>query len=108
MVLTVRRRTTGAKDSHGNAAVTYAAGTDWTVRGMAPGAFSEDGSQNRDRLEVVWTVYADKSDDMPSALDRVEALGETYEVSGEPQDWTLGPWANPVAGVVVELKRMEG
>jgi hypothetical protein len=108
MILTVRRRTAGTRDAHGNVAVTYAAGTPWTVRGVAPGAMLEPAVPNRDRSDIAWTVYADASPDVPGALDRVEWDGVTYEVDGTPKDWTHGPWENPAAGVVVELKRMEG
>ena len=89
-------------------AATFAPPAPWMVRGLAPGAFNEDGTQNRDRVEIVWTVYADKSEDVPTERDRVIVGGDSFEVNGRPQDWTLGPWENPVAGVVVELKRMEG
>ena len=42
------------------------------------------------------------------AMDRVVWRGEEFEVDGEVADYTSGPWRNPVAGVVINLKRAEG
>ena len=41
-------------------------------------------------------------------MDRVVWRGEEFEVDGEVGDYTSGPWRNPVAGVVINLKRAEG
>lgn len=106
--LQVKRRQAGSKDSHGNKAVTYAAPADWVVRGYAPGANVEGTDLHRDLSVVLWTVYADATDDVPGELDLVVLNGVDYAVEGRPADWTHGPWHNPVAGVVVELKRAEG
>jgi hypothetical protein len=106
--LGVRRRETGSDDDHGNAEATYGAAEDWVVRGYAPGANNEGGDPARDLSNILWTVYADASDDVPGELDLVVLEGDEYAVEGRPADWTHGPWFNPVAGVVVELKRAEG
>lgn len=103
--LGVERRTAAATRS---TPATFAAPAPWEVRAFAPGAFNEDGSQNRDRVEVAWTVYADKSDDAPTVFDRVTLLGKSFDVNGEPQDWTHGLGSSSFAGIVVELKRTEG
>jgi hypothetical protein len=107
--LQVRRRQVGAKDKHGNKVTTYASPEPWTVRGYAPGANVEaNANLHRDLSIILWTVYADASDDAPGELDHVLINGVEYAVEGRPADWTHGPWHNPVAGIVVELKRAEG
>lgn len=105
MQLHVRRFTSAATRS---TPAQFADPAPWEVRGVAPGAMVEPGDPNRDRSDIAWTVYADASDDVPTERDRVDFLGDTYEVAGRPADWTHGPWENPAAGVVVELKRTEG
>ena len=40
--------------------------------------------------------------------DLVVVDGKDYPVDGQPDDWTRGPWANPVAGITVYLRRVEG
>lgn len=108
MILYVRRLTSGAEDAHGNAARTFAAPVEWEVWGVAPGGMAEPYYPNRDLSDIAWTVFAPASDDVPTGRDRVDFEGETYEVNGDPKDWTHGPWEHPAAGVVVELKRAEG
>lgn len=111
--LGVKRRQIGAKDEHGKPAKTYAAATDWSVYGYAPGASGPglDGGTdrpNRDLSIVQWTVYAPADDSAPTELDRVVLDGDEYDVFERPADWTKGPWPHPTAGLVVLLKRAEG
>jgi hypothetical protein len=68
----------------------------------------EPGQTNRDLSVVAFTVYSPASADLPGARDLVTLDGADYAVNGTPKDWTRGPWANPSAGVVVELRRVEG
>lgn len=107
-LLQVRRLQLGAEDAHGNQAEAHGDPEPWTVRGYAPGANVENGDPHRDLSVILWTVYADVSADIPAERDLVVLGGVEYAVEGRPADWTKGPWANPVAGVVVELKRAEG
>lgn len=106
--LGVRRLIVGSEDSHGNAVKSYAPATDWVVRGYAPAANTEGTDPARDTSQILWTIYADATTDIPGELDLVVLGGVEYAVEGRPADWTHGPWFNPVAGVVVELKRVEG
>jgi hypothetical protein len=57
---------------------------------------------------IAYVIQADKTTDMPGYRDVVVVDGKDYPVDGQPDDWTRGPWANPVAGVTVYLKRVEG
>lgn len=107
-VLGVRRRQEGATDSHGNPVATYSAAADWAVWALAPGASAEPGQQGRDLSLIAWTVYAPKGDDAPGVRDRVVLDGREFEVDGEHEDWTRGPWPHPTAGIVVLLRLAEG
>lgn len=106
--LHVRRLELGDEDRHGNKAKTFGTAVPWVVRGYAPGANVENGDPHRDLSTILWTVYADANDDLPTEHDLVVLNGDEYAVEGRPADWTHGPWFNPVAGAVVELKRPEG
>lgn len=107
--LQVRRLVLGpGKDKHGNLVETFGDPQEWVVRGYAPGANVENGDPHRDLSIILWTVYADSSPQLPRERDHVVLGGDEYAVEGRPGDWTHGPWDNPVAGVVVELKRAEG
>lgn len=105
--LQVRRRTLGVADPHGNQSEVLGAAEDWPVWWIAPGPVLED-LVARDSSVVEWSVGAPKSDDVPGEKDVVVFQGVEYPVNGRPKDWTLGPFPNPVAGVVVELRRVEG
>ena len=105
--VTIRARTEGAKDAFGNVTVSWPE-RDWLVRSVAPGAMADPSDPNRDRGNIAYTVHADADSRPPTRLDKVVIDGEPFDVDGDPQDWTRGPWPNPVAGVVVELKRSEG
>lgn len=98
----------GEPDAHGNTAATYGDPESWVVRGLAPGAMDEPGNANRDLSLIEWTVYADANDSAPGERDLVLVDGDEFTVEGRPSDWTRGPWANPAAGLVIELRRAEG
>ena len=105
--VTIRARAEGVKDAFGNATTTWAS-RHWWVRSIAPGAMADPANPNRDLGEVAYTIHADADSSPPGRLDEVEVGGEVFVVDGDPGNWTNGPWPNPVAGVVVELKRSEG
>ena len=105
--LNVLRRTEGSPDAHGNPVVVWSSPAPWIVRAVAPGASVDANQPNRDASLIEWTVYADSSDSLPAARDRVVVDGADFEVASTPADWTRGPWPHPTAGVVVELKRWE-
>ena len=103
--LTVRRYSSTQEDEYGNAVPVWAE-EEIAVHGMAPGAIDlEDVTRNAE--EVSWTVYA-PAGTVVRTQDTVLIDGDEYQVIGRVKDWSQGPWANPVAGVVFELKRTEG
>ena len=110
--LFVRKYQAGAQDPMGNAEGGLGAPMVWWVRSIDPVSSREPGRENRDLSQIAFTIHADKSGTVPSArdvviVDRGDGPKE-YQVDGEPDDWTQGPWANPAAGVTVWVKRLEG
>jgi hypothetical protein len=106
--LAIRRLTDGTPDRYGNATDTLSAAEDWWVWGIAPGDNTEPGEPNRDRSDIVWTVFAPADGYGPTERDVVQVDGEDFQVEGRPEDWTRGPFGPGNAGLVVKLKRMEG
>lgn len=95
-------------DELGNYPEGLADPVDWMVRSVDPVSNREPGRDHRDLATIAFTVHADKSALVPSYRDVVIYGGKEYPVDGAPDDWTMGPWANPAAGVTVWLKRVEG
>lgn len=108
LCLQVRRRTLGGRNARNNPVETFGDPQDWHVWAIAPGASAEPADPNRDLSLILWTVYAPANEKVPGELDRVILNGVEYGVEGRPGDWTHGPWGPGNAGVVVELKRVEG
>ena len=102
-----RAHTPGQVDAHGNPADEWAAAVPLPVLWVAPGAMTESGTPRRDLSEIEWTVCTPAPCPV-GARDLLVVDGVEYAVSGEPRDWTRGPWPNPAAAVVIELKRSEG
>lgn len=107
-VLHVKRLIEGAENAHGNPEPSYAAPQEWHVHGIAPGASERPDAAHRDASHILYTVYAPPNGEAPGTYDLVVVNGEDFGVEGEPADWTKGPWPHPTAGLVVELKRVEG
>ena len=105
--LTVREPVAGAEDIFGAPEDGWAEHP-WWVHGVAPGAMAEPAETNRDASEVAWTVVAPKSPLVPTTRGQVLVDGHWHDVVGTPDDWTRGPWHNPVSGVIVELRRVDG
>lgn len=59
------------------------------------------GTQVSARDLIVWPFVVDEA-------GAVVDYGQEYEIDGRVNDWTVGPWANPVAGVTFDLKISEG
>lgn len=95
-------------DAMGNYPETLGDPVPWWVRSVDPVSNREPGLEHRDASTIAFAVHADKTDDVPSYQDVVVYAGREYPVDGAPDDWTMGPWANPAAGVTVWLKRIEG
>ena len=94
------------EDAHGNPVDGWADPVSVPVHGLSPGS-DEPHSTNRDLSVVEWTVYAPAGTTV-GPRDLVIVGGREFTVEGEVKDYTLGPWVNPVAGVVFELRRAEG
>lgn len=105
--LTVRASSPGPKDDFGNPTTVWTE-RPWQVHAVAPGASTELYQPNRDMSRIAHMVLAPASDDVPTEADEVLVDGEWFKVDGAPDDYTRGPWVNPVAGVVVMLRRDEG
>jgi len=98
------------EDAHGNTTTVHGASREWRVHAIAPGASEEPRKPNRDLSVIAWTIYGPATN-LPGEHDLIAlpwAPDEWYDVEGRPDDWTHGPWTNPVAGAVVELRRPEG
>lgn len=107
-MLAVRRRSSGALDAHGNPALAYGPPLPWRVHAVGPVDATEPWLANRDLSRVALIVYAPASADAPTRYDRVVVDGVEYDVDGDPEDFTRGPWRNPVAGIAVSLKWVDG
>lgn len=103
----VRKYSGTTRDALGNLTPLWAAPVQVPVHWGSPGAMDEPGQKNRDASRVAWSLCVPPGTPI-GERDRVVWQGEEFDVSGRPRDWTLGPWPNPVAAVVVELERTDG
>jgi hypothetical protein len=96
---------TGVEDEYGNDVEGWSSPDTQRVYGWGPaGSFEQGGWQRQ--------VTADKSVFAPPAFrcgphDRVVVDGQTYDVEGEVEDYTHGPFGYG-PGVVVNLRRVTG
>jgi len=107
---TVQREplTPGATDGHGNPVDAWGAPVDVPVHGWAPPSPDREPAQdNRDLVLRDLDMYA-PAGTTGSPGDRWTLPDGVFEQVGHPEDYTHGPWANPVAGVRISLKRVEG
>lgn len=96
------------RDALGNTRDTWADPVDFPVIWGSPGDNTgEPVIKNRDASVVEWTLCVPPGTEL-SGRDRVVWRGQEYGIEGEPRDWTLGPWRNPLAAVLVSLKLTEG
>lgn len=103
----VRRWSSGGRDRHGNPLNAWADPVDVPVHGVSPRFAEEPTDPNRHAVVRGLTVYAPAGARV-GPHDRVVWAGEEWEVDGDVGDWTAGPWLNPVAGVTLNLTRVEG
>lgn len=106
--LLVRRYAPGQRDEFGDLEETWSPPEEWRVRSYDPASGREPGAANRDLATIAYVIQADKTPSVPGYRDVVVIDGKDYPVDGHPDDWTRGPWPNPVAGVTVWVKRVEG
>lgn len=105
----VRRWTAAGEDPLGNPISGHGDPEPLRVHGIGPGPSRESLLAGRSTSEVAWNITAPAGTSVNSRdLVLLDLDGPEYEVDGEAMDWTRGPWRNPVAGVVIELKRNEG
>lgn len=112
----------GPRDAHGNTRSVWGPPVPTPVHGVGPRVMEIDEPVRGNRSLVVegLTVYA-PAGTVVDARDRivwplwvdddgqVVGVGQEYEVIGEPEDYSAGPWLpNPVGGVVIQMKRWEG
>lgn len=108
-IVWVRRWAADGEDPLGNPIVGHGDPEPLAVHGIGPGPSRESVAAGRTPSEIAWSITAPAGTEVSSRdLVLLELDGPEYEVDGELRDWTRGPWANPVAGVVIELKRNEG
>lgn len=105
----VKRHQSGATDPLGNPVDSWADPEPLPAHGIQPGAMSEPGEPGRDASEVLWSILA-PAGTVVGDRDKIILPGVSgeFDVIGHVKDYTMGPWANPVAGVVVEVGRVDG
>lgn len=106
-VIGIRRWSEGESTPHGYTRGKHGEPEQVLIHAVAPGPSKESIEAGRDADEVEWTVYAPPGVHV-SPRDLVVLDGTEFEVVGNTRDYTLGPWANPVAGVEIPLKRWRG
>lgn len=109
----LRKRSQGAPDAHGNRVESYAAAIPVQVYGWGPRSpegTAEQDTGRRDLVPIGMTVYAPASvAALVDPVDRIEVPygGDLFDVDGEVNDWSHGPFM-PGAGCVITLRRAEG
>lgn len=102
--------TTSGEDAHGNPINGYGEPVDLRVFGWAVPASEEPSPSTQDRVIVDVKVYVPPSETVGRRDRVVIDVGPnagTFEVIGEVEDYTHGPFGwEP--GVVVNLQRVEG
>ena len=96
-----------SRDAHGNPAETYAAPVDLAVHWIVGAGSTEGVAGGRRHAEAQLQVGAPAGTAV-AERDRVLIDGARWQVVGEPQDFTRGPWPMPFAGITFELKRDRG
>jgi len=96
-----------SRDAHGNPAESYDAPVDAPVHWIVGAGSAEGVMGGRRHAEAVLQVGA-PAETVIAERDRVLIDGARWQVVGEPQDYSRGPWAMPFAGVTFELKRDRG
>lgn len=79
-----------------------------TISGVAvaQGAFIENATPDRTRVDIDFTLYGEFASDV-EPLDRMVVRGLICEVVGKRQDW-MNPFSGTHAGSVIEVRRVAG
>lgn len=108
-VLQVFKFVDGGRDHLNNVLETWAPAEDWPVYSYHSGASPEAVLQGRETSTVAYTIYAPAAGYAPVGRDEVMIGGFRYQVDGETQDWTTGPFSSGLpAGLEVRLKKRRG
>lgn len=105
----VKRYVAGATDPLGNPVDSWGDPESLPAHGIQPGAMNEPGEPGRNADEVLWSVLA-PAGTVVGVRDKVilPGIADEFDVIGHPKDYTMGPWLNEVAGVVIEVGRVNG
>lgn len=99
-----RRRSSDGYDAHGNPVFVYSDPEPQPMHSVSgPGA---DGPVGRDGELIDLVAFGPAGTDF-TTKDVGVWEGDEFDVE-KVVDWTKGPWRNPVAGVEIHLRRMEG
>jgi hypothetical protein len=103
----VRLRAPSVANRYGDAEADWSAATATTIAGCAlqPAGSTEFTDPTRTVVTTRWTLFLPPGTDLAPG-DRVDVDGVTYEVDGEPLDWSA-PGGN-LDHVAAVLQRVEG
>lgn len=102
----LRRHSSDATDSHGNAIDAWADPIGYPVYAIAP-TTSNEPDPSRTAVVTGYTLLAPPDGEPVTPLDRFVLDGVEWEVVGEIADWTRGPFGfRP--GVSINLTRAAG
>lgn len=106
--VTVLRAPVGALDDYGNPVDDWAVATSTLIAGcaLAPRYEAESGGADNPAVIVGFQLYAPPGSDI-RATDRITVRGATFEVQGQPGEWS-NPFTGVDFGVEVALSRVEG
>lgn len=90
----VRRYRDGGKDAYGNPRPGYAPPEAVEVFAVAVGGVEDPTQAHPEAAEHTLKVYAPVGLGI-SDRDRIDYLGQTFEVDGRPGDWNDNPWWSP-------------
>lgn len=101
-----RRQDTGTKDARGNAVYEYLPAIPMKLFAIEPTGSSESSAASMaNRTITTANLLAPRNWEVVSPADRVVVGAVVYEVDGDPQDLTQGPF-NYKPGVVVAVKKV--
>ena len=92
--IAVRRYRAGGRDAYGNPTLGYTPPETVEVFAVAAGGVEYPTQSHPEAAEHTLKVYA------PAELgigdrDRIDYLGQTFEVDGRPGNWDANPWWQP-------------
>lgn len=91
--VTVLRRGAGGVDAYGNPTSSWSRET-VLVFGVQVGGADEATATHPESARFDMKIYA-PVDVGIGDRDRIEYVGRTYEVDGQPGDWQMNPWWSP-------------